>query len=220
LKLREDLGIRHIVEEEHQKVENGQTRETLQQTSAAMVMDFFRSAEVDAFACTHTCVPFGQVFEANVDVAERGGQESRGRRGVDGSAVSCRRQVAIINNGSAGMPNFAGHFGRFGLMTRIEAIFHEEMNEGKDAGGRGDSDGGYGGPHDSIYGAVVNCGNGWRLRLDALPVRYDRAAFESRFTRTWPEGSSAHISYHERITMGLKNFEPRQAARPGFLLCE
>lgn len=53
----------------------------------------FRSANVDIFASTHTCLP---VFRA------LGGM---------------RRACVIANNGAAGMPNFAGT--RFGLATRI-----------------------------------------------------------------------------------------------------
>ncbi|HXS54390.1 MAG TPA: hypothetical protein VN782_17770 [Usitatibacter sp.] len=53
----------------------------------------FRDARVDAFACSHTCIPALRRFE------------------VDG------RSCVVANNGAAGMPNFAGS--RHGLLTRI-----------------------------------------------------------------------------------------------------
>jgi len=53
----------------------------------------FAQARVDAFACTHTCLPVMRRLEY-----------AQGVR-------------AVANNGAAGMPNFAGT--RFGLLTRI-----------------------------------------------------------------------------------------------------
>ena len=53
----------------------------------------FRDARVDAFACSHTCLPAMRAF------------------GVDAT------MRAVANNGAAGMPNFAGT--RHGLLTRI-----------------------------------------------------------------------------------------------------
>jgi hypothetical protein len=53
----------------------------------------FRDARVDAFACSHTCLPTLRAFE------------------VDG------RRCVVANNGAAGMPNFART--RYGLLTRI-----------------------------------------------------------------------------------------------------
>ncbi|PSQ96968.1 MAG: metallophosphatase family protein [Bacteroidetes bacterium SW_9_63_38] len=62
-------------------------------TTPPNVARWFRAAEVDGFACTHTCLPHLQDFT------------------VDGT----RRLV--VNNGAAGMPNFRG--GRTGAITRI-----------------------------------------------------------------------------------------------------
>ena len=53
----------------------------------------FRDARVDAFACSHTCLPAMRAFA------------------IEG------RMRAVANNGAAGMPNFAGT--RHGLLTRI-----------------------------------------------------------------------------------------------------
>lgn len=60
------------------------------------VRDWFERAQVDAFACTHTCLP---VF-----------QQLRLAAGHD-------RHGWILNNGASGMPNFSGDTA--GLLTRI-----------------------------------------------------------------------------------------------------
>jgi predicted phosphodiesterase len=79
----------------------------------------------------------------------------------------------LINNGAAGMPNFRGE--RHGLATRIALTPAAE----------------------SIYG--VRCGE---LFVDAVPVRYDHAAWEGRFIAQWPPGSDAYESYFRRIVDG------------------
>jgi hypothetical protein len=63
----------------------------------AEVARWLDRAEVDAFACTHTCLP---VFQA---VPARSGPHARW----------------VLNNGAAGMPNFRGNTA--GLLTRIAA---------------------------------------------------------------------------------------------------
>jgi len=62
------------------------------------VRPWFERAQVDAFACTHTCLP---VFQALAG--------SAGREGMPPHWV--------FNNGAAGMPNFAGDAA--GLLTRV-----------------------------------------------------------------------------------------------------
>jgi hypothetical protein len=79
----------------------------------------------------------------------------------------------LVNNGAAGMPNFHGE--RYGLATRIA------LSPARD----------------SVYG--VRCGE---LFVDAVPLRYDTAAWERRFLEQWPEASDAHASYHARIVHG------------------
>jgi hypothetical protein len=66
---------------------------------------------VDAFACTHTCLPAMRRFET-----------------ARGSGV-------VANNGAAGMPNVAGT--RYGLLTRIsvEPYRGPELVYGTGAGG-------------------------------------------------------------------------------------
>ena len=88
---------------------------------------------------------------------------------------------ALINNGAAGMPNFSGE--RYGLATRISTF------PGKDA----------------LYGA--HCGE---LHVEAIPLRYDAAAWQRHFTSRWPPGSDAHVSYFDRIAGGPE-YEPAQA---------
>ncbi len=81
----------------------------------------------------------------------------------------------LMNNGAAGMPNFCGC--PYGLITRISVCAQV--------------------PPDSLYGTAVE-----GVRIDAVPVRYDHAAWCARFLRTWPPGSDAHASYWTRIAGG------------------
>jgi hypothetical protein len=107
-------------------------------------------SEVDVFASTHTCLAALRDFKLP------GGR------------------LTIINNGSAGMPNFAGT--RFGLISRIAT---------------GPS------PHEALYGVERD-----GIHIDAIPVPYDHDAFLDRFLACWPQGSPAHTSYHRRIVAG------------------
>jgi hypothetical protein len=59
------------------------------------VGQWFDRASVDAFACTHTCLPVFQALKAERAAAPRW----------------------VFNNGAAGMPNFAGD--KAGLLTRV-----------------------------------------------------------------------------------------------------
>jgi hypothetical protein len=84
----------------------------------------------------------------------------------------------VVNNGTAGMSNFRGT--RFGVLTRIATIpvaaaLHEARLYGADIGG--------------VY-------------VDAMAVRYDCAAWDAAFSRWWPEGSDAEVSYGRRIVDG------------------
>ncbi|HJW53067.1 MAG TPA: hypothetical protein VJ501_13725 [Burkholderiaceae bacterium] len=84
----------------------------------------------------------------------------------------------VINNGAAGMPNFRGE--RAGLVTRIAV----EPVPAALAGARR-----YGTEAAGVY-------------IDALTVRYDVAAWDAQFTRLWPDGSAADLSYRRRIIDG------------------
>jgi predicted phosphodiesterase len=117
----------------------------------------FAQAGVDIFASSHTCLPVLQ--------------------GFDGGAV-------LINNGSAGMPNFRGMI--CGVATRISVSRNP----------------------DALYSA--RCRDVW---VEAINLPYDNLAWEQRFLAQWPPGSDAHASYWDRITRGPR-YEVAQAVRP------
>ena len=84
----------------------------------------------------------------------------------------------IVNNGAAGMPNFRG--ARGGVLTRIAAVpvptaLHPARLYGGEFGG---------------------------IHVDALAVRFDAQAWDACFTRLWPAGSDAALSYGRRIVDG------------------
>ncbi len=97
---------------------------------------------------------------------------------------------ALINNGAAGMPNFAG--GRYGLLSRIAST-----------------------PHPA---ALYRCErNG--LFIEALPLNYAHDAFLADFDRQWPAHSPAALSYRSRI-LGVAADQPQHALLAGFSLCQ
>ena len=49
------------------------------------------------------------------------------------------------------------------------------------------------------------------VHIDAIPLKYDHAAFLDRFLARWPEGSPAHDSYYRRIADG-PDYSVAQAA--------
>jgi len=106
----------------------------------------FDAARVSVFASSHTCLPVLQPIDA---------------------------ERAIVNNGAAGMPNFAGT--RFGLASRIS------VRPGAAP----------------LYGARLG-----RLHVEAVPLRYDNRARRRRFCASWPVGTDAHESYFRRIVDG------------------
>jgi hypothetical protein len=107
-------------------------------------------ARIEVFASTHTCAAALRAFTLPAG------------------------SLTVINNGAAGMPNFAGT--QFGLISRI---------------GKRPS------PHPPLYGIARD-----GVFIDALPVAYDTAAFLARFLARWPAGSAAHQSYFRRIVEG------------------
>lgn len=131
---------------------------------ARWVASMFREARVDVFASTHTCAAALRCFD-------------------DGDA-----RGVVVNNGAAGMPNFAGT--RHGLITRI--------------GVRP-----FGGP-ERLYG-FENRG----ASIEALRLAYDHDRWAERFLASWPAGSAAHASYFRRIVNGPRitqdQAEPRRA---------
>lgn len=122
----------------------------------------FKTADVDLFASSHTCLPALRRF-----------------------AVMPGREVCVVNNGAAGMPNFAGDLA--GLCTRISATPspHAALKEVRVA---------------SAY-------------VTLLPVRFDAGRWRAEFLAQWPPDSPAWLSYFERITRG-PTFAPNQALGP------
>jgi len=114
-------------------------------------------AQVDVFASSHTCLP---VFQALGD-------------------------GWLLNNGAAGMPNFAG--AREGLLTRIATRPFD-------------------GPQ-RRFGVRRGA-----LRFDAIAIDYDHAAWQRSFLAAWPLGSDAHLSYAARIADG-PDYDPADALR-------
>ncbi|MFW5969103.1 MAG: metallophosphoesterase family protein [Halofilum sp. (in: g-proteobacteria)] len=117
-------------------------------TNGATVRGWAETARVDAFACTHTCLPWA---------AKPGG-------------------IPVINNGSAGMPNFRGRIDEV-LVSRIAPVERPAP--------------------DALY-----CITAGGLRYEAIPITIDGAAWRRRFTDNWPPGSPAHVSYYPRMTRG------------------
>jgi hypothetical protein len=114
------------------------------------------------FACTHTGLPYAQ------DLTDHQGH---------------RRLV--INNGSAGLPNFTGT--SFGVITRLSTNPQP--------------------PADGLYGISID-----GLRCDAVPLEFDLAWWLAHFTEQWPQGSPAYDRYVARITSGTP-LRLRQAIR-------
>ena len=132
-------------------------------TTRAQVHGYFGEARVRAFACTHTCLAYMQDFA------------------IDG------RPHLVVNNGSAGMPNFRATTA--GLITRFSVDPRP--------------------PATGLYGSGL--GN---IRVDAIPVAYDQQSWLRRFAANWPKGSAAERSYSQRIVDG-PDFSLAEAVRLG-----
>ena len=117
------------------------------------VRGWFDAAQVDVFASTHTCLPVFQTLARA------------------GSAF----EPIVLNNGAAGMPNFAGS--QDGLLTRI-ATRPFEGSERR-----------FGVERDGLF-------------MDGIAVAIDAARWQAQFLAQWPPGSAAHASYWPRISDG------------------
>jgi hypothetical protein len=116
----------------------------------AWLADIRSKTHIDVFASTHTCLA------ALRDIALPSGR------------------LTIVNNGAAGMPNFAGN--RCGVITRIATTPS---------------------PLAPLYGVERD-----GVHIDALAVAYDSEAFLARVLKRWPPGSPAYESYYRRIVDG------------------
>jgi hypothetical protein len=119
-------------------------------TAPDALADLRRRSRIDVFASTHTCLALLH------DAMLPGGR------------------LTVINNGAAGMPNFAGT--HHGLISRIANTPS---------------------PHRPVYGLVRD-----GVHIDAIAVDYDHRVFLDRFLARWPAGSPAHLSYAHRIIEG------------------
>jgi hypothetical protein len=117
----------------------------------------FEAAAVRVFASSHSCLPVMQGFSGS---------------------------RALVNNGSAGMANFAQT--RYGLATRISVA--------------------------PSTGALYRLRAG-ALFVEAVAIDFDAHAWMRRFLAQWPAGSDAHASYFGRISQG-PSYRITQALRP------
>lgn len=139
------------------------SRESLQDIMRQDELDrFMAENDIDVFVTTHTCAP---------------------------AALRLTRG-AVINNGAAGLPNFAGE--RFGLCIRIARTPHA----------------------DALFGCELD-----GLHVQAVPVRYDHDAYLAWFDGLWDELSPAAISYRDRIVNGPED-HLRDSLLGGFAPCE
>lgn len=111
----------------------------------------FEEAQVDVFASSHTCLPILKQL---------------------GAYTASKR--AIINNGAAGMPNFAET--QFGVLSRISV---------------------HAGVHQVLYGTTQA-----DLIIEALPIEFDYLAWQAHFSNHWQRDSAAYLSYFQRICRG------------------
>jgi hypothetical protein len=119
-------------------------------TSRRWLEEVRSASRIDMFASSHTCLPALRDFSLD-----------SGR-------------LTVINNGTAGMPNFRGE--HYGVLTRI--------------GVRSS-------PHPTLYGIKRD-----GVFVEALPVPYDQRQWLREFVDDWPPGSPAYDSYYSRITDG------------------
>ena len=121
---------------------------------------------VDLFASSHTCRPVMRTFAFN------------------------DAQLAVANNGAAGLPNFADT--QFGVITRISVRPFEGRR---------------------LYGMRVAS-----AFVDAIPVEFDQAQWLRKFESSWPPESPAYASYHSRIVRGppfsIASAAPPERATP------
>ncbi len=119
-------------------------------SNASRYHGYFTDAGVDIFASSHTCEPAIQLFN---------GRNTNPR--------------VVINNGSAGMPNFENAL--HGIATRISVNACPENLK--------------------LYGVKLG-----GLHIDAIKVNYDSTKFLRQFCHCWDVQSPAYKSYYGRIT--------------------
>ena len=159
-------------------------------TTKDAVRRSFALSQCDVIACSHTCLPFAQRF----DTSEVKRTATLPRSDPTGLMIGedDGGSNVLINNGAAGMPNFAG-VPSAGVITRVSITPDT--------------------PVDSLYGTTCR-----GVRIDALSLNYGSNWVNDSFLVNHPPGSPAHTSYISRITSGPDFFTTRQAARSGVAL--
>ena len=156
----------------------------------ANIRNWFQTAEVDLFACSHTCLPV--------------------IKGLSPTKTHARH-AWICNNGAAGMPNFKrdtsprlpSHQNRpsypqHGLLTRIATSPYTGSRAHLGLGL--DSDLAPASREQAHY------------HLDLIDIPVDLSAQRNAFVQQWPEGCDAYRSYDRRITAG-PDYHPEQVIR-------
>ncbi len=118
----------------------------------------FAQAGVHIFASSHTCLPVLKLIQL------------------------ADKPHCVINNGSAGMPNFQQT--QYGLISHIATTPS---------------------PLPKLYGCKIQ-----NLYIDALPVHFDIEKWIKQFQLNWSSGSAADISYFQRIRYGT-NYKIEQS---------
>ena len=101
----------------------------------------------------------------------------------------------MINNGAAGMANFAGT--TYGVLTRISTRGLPRALAPL-----------------RLYG-LVDAG----CFVDALRIEFDLAAWLARFDAIWPAGTAAALSYRRRIAEGPAFTIDQALGRTGAAAC-
>ncbi|MFK7963342.1 MAG: hypothetical protein AB8C46_05170 [Burkholderiaceae bacterium] len=143
----------------------GLAQDQLVNTWSQGLRTFMQTHELNLIASSHTCLPV-----------------------ADWPLM--REDLAVINNGSAGMANSRGSTA--GIISRIAA------------------NGSAPAPVKPLYSAKMR-----GTEIAALPVRFNFDAWLATFSEIWPEKSPADASYMKRICSG-PDYCLSQAARGGF----
>jgi hypothetical protein len=118
--------------------------------------DSLEAARIDLLASSHTCLPVAGTFESR----------------------SSGRLLGVINNGAAGMANFADS--TYGVVTRIAP-------RGSTAPGAARM----------LYSTLLG-----DCEVQALAIDFDARRWLDSFDASWPAGSPAERSYRSRIVGG------------------
>ena len=175
---------------------------------------WFDAAEADVFATAHTCLPFLQFFGdglvANNGAAGLASFEGDGAglvtrvaaRGGVVISISATRSPFRLNAGVALVPT-----PRERTSSRTPRFYSKRTHVVSDASQVPGAPPSALGPR--LYGTTLGGG----ATVDAVPVRFDAAAFLRWFDHAWPPGSAAAVSYRQRAETGAAGWTPGLANR-------